>query len=1412
MKILLLDNSLLNDLMAMAGVPQNARLYNPADASLAAPLEQPGITLLDQFEQYANSAGYQVEITDVVKYEAGGSWMSPKYFWNDTLTNWLDSNNIPVVTTPEGANIVAGQPPPTANLGDASIASAVGQIQGQGGSALIATSDNSYNWPSGTPRMSTVGFVNDSHAAGQITNVQYAQYRDTLLNSRSVFDQGDFLDDAKLNVTGSIDPTTGKYTYNDPSGLPVDLADVPTQPTSGDPAAEGGANLLEESSGESSALGNVIKNSGKALGALGGAALVYDITTSAANAMGEAKQGNYKGAAQTMVDLAARIQGGIAGAEYGGLLGAQWGALLGPQGALIGAGIGAIAGGIIGANSAQAAANIIFNAAADALQQSANAASPAQYPSPGTLDNQNSSTGLMLSDPYTQDPLTVTGSIVNPNGPAIAGSSGTPWSVTNDGSVTAPADSGVAVELPTGGDVNNGSLLDGGDYGVWMPDGSGSVENTGKIIGTGGAAVGIGDNGTISNGGGGLIEGDDGVDIAGNGSVNNDATITATVSAVIIGHGGSVTNAAGAAINGGSGGVTITGASGSVSNDGAIDATGSSGTAVELGAGGLLDNGSASSAGASVVGGDYGVWAPDGNATVVNDGLIDGNNAAGIDIGGNGQVTNGPADPPLIEGANGILISGSGTVTNASAIKATSGDAVAIGRGGKVTNAAGQSITGTAGGVIITGATGTVTNSGTILASASSGIGVELGDGGSVSNLTAASLIQGGDYGVWAPDGSATVNNAGSIVGGNAAGVDIGGGGQVTNSKLVKGANGILVSGAGTIINNASIDASSGDAVAIGHGGNVTNTAGQSIDGTAGGVIITGAAGTVTNSGTILASAASGIAVELGDGGSVSNLTPASLIQAGDYGVWAPDGAATVNNAGSIVGGNAAGIDIGGAGQVTNSKLIKGANGILVGGAGTITNNASIDATSGDAVGIGHGGKVTNAAGQSIGGTAGGVIITGASGTVTNSGAILASATSGIAVELGDGGAVSNVTASSLIQGGDYGVWAPDGSATVNNAGRIVGGNAAGIDIGGGGQVTNDKLIKGANGILVSGAGTITNTSSIDATSGDAVEIGHGGSVSNAAGQSIDGTAGGVIITGAAGTVSNSGTIQASASSGIGVELGDGGTVSNLTATSLIQAGDYGVWVPDGEANVTIHGTVKGGIGVAFGGSGSTLTTAGTIIGTDGVAVSLGSGNRLVVEAGASFVGKVLDPGASDTLELAGGSPGSIAALGSGFVGFGAVQVDAGANWTLTGANTIATLANDGTLTIGGGGTLDVTSAVAPASDGLCQLDSNAVLDLAANTGSGDHIRFLGAADLIVDAASRFGSAPIEDFGVGDTIDLKDIAPTGLALDYSAASALLQIDQGASDVATLSFQNASLGSGAFHIASDLHGGILITHQ
>ena len=127
--------------------------------------------------------------------------------------------------------------------------------------------------------------------------------------------------------------------------------------------------------------------------------------------------------------------------------------------------------------------------------------------------------------------------------------------------------------------------------------------------------------------------------------------------------------------------------------------------------------------------------------------------------------------------------------------------------------------------------------------------------------------------------------------------------------------------------------------------------------------------------------------------------------------------------------------------------------------------------------------------------------------------------------------------------------------------------------------------------------------------------------------------------------------------------------------------------------------------------------------------------------------------------------------------------------WTLTGANTTTSVLDAGSL------------------------------DLAGTLNNSATITFQGTSQLLIDNAASFGSnvgtpsytgPQLQNFVGGDKIDLKNISSANVNLNYNATTGLLQITNGASQVATLDFQNSSLGSGTFQAMSDGGLGTLIT--
>ena len=330
----------------------------------------------------------------------------------------------------------------------------------------------------------------------------------------------------------------------------------------------------------------------------------------------------------------------------------------------------------------------------------------------------SSSLGVTLT--AGDNPVTITSSgTINATTGAygLLGPTGS-YNVTNYGLVSDTAPTGVGIGLLGGGAVTNSAAtaqIVGMTYGIKVAGTAGSVINFGTITVLGGssatyaAAIKLAAGGSVDNATGGIISGgttnEIGVTASGIATVTNAGTITAAVG-VVLGAGGSVNNSS--VIQGEYGdGIDAQGTA-TITNSYAVQG---SHYGIALLAGGLVSN---TTHGMINSGGFAGVFAT-GAFNISNYGTIAGGpEAVLLGAGATGVVSN--ASSGLIQGRNdyGVAALGSGTVDNDGQIVAPT-QAVDLTDGGLVSNTGRAIINGSSGlGVDITGGAGTVINSGDI--------------------------------------------------------------------------------------------------------------------------------------------------------------------------------------------------------------------------------------------------------------------------------------------------------------------------------------------------------------------------------------------------------------------------------------------------------------------------------------------------------------------------------------------------------------------------------------------------------------------------------------------------------------------------------------------------------------------------
>ena len=689
-----------------------------------------------------------------------------------------------------------------------------------------------------------------------------------------------------------------------------------------------------------------------------------------------------------------------------------------------------------------------------------------------TLNNQATGTvtGAVngVSDEASNGRFTITnaGVIQTLGGTAGAGASGVMLSsastqtstLANSGTITGGSDAtnGFGVNVADGALTltnQSGGLIAGGTGGIRLASDDLATLNlnagstvTGSIISTSSGArttvmAGLLTGGYDASGGAGV----DTLTLASTGSITG---------AINLGGGADIFNWQGGTfttVNAGSGADTFSSALGA-GNTRTIDQTTLSGfeTYQHL-SGTLVVDGSRT-------GGDG--WSVTSGASIDLAGSLNALTGSGRGITVNGNTAGSSVNiraGAAIDAFNGVWFNGAGVYTFANAGRISTTGGAAFQSNGATTFTNTGSIADSQGyGAFFGTGLSTVTNSGVIAggSDATFGLGIRGGSGGLTVNNAASGIIAGSASGITGANGLTTINNVGRVgtgsvsggvftAGGTGIGVDVARA-AITNSGTISGAlRAVSLNGAGlqnTIVNTGTIRGGQDDAIAS--SGNLNLVNGQAgviqTDLYAGVAYLNNAGGTLTNAGSLIGGNAAGSAA-----GFQSNTT----------------GAVTFNNYGSSTGT---------------------AGGILSLGAGSVIANLFAGSTTGNIL---LGGADDTLALYNGRGTAGAAVTDAGSGlTLQNAGTLAAAATG--TIDLGGGnntlmlrgggdGTAANGAAGSIVLGGigglgvltktDTGVWTVSGNGadlTTINAG--VGGGDNGLLILNGTGLTSAININGA--------------------------------------------------------------------------------------------------------------------------------------------------------------------------------------------------------------------------------------------------------------------------------------------------------------------------------------------------------------
>jgi T5SS/PEP-CTERM-associated repeat protein len=603
----------------------------------------------------------------------------------------------------------------------------------------------------------------------------------------------------------------------------------------------------------------------------------------------------------------------------------------------------------------------------------------------------------------------------------------------------------------------------------------------------------------------------------------------------------------------------------------------------------------------------------------------------------------------------------------------------------------------------------------------------------------------------------------------------------VVNAGAISGAGGYAVKLAPGYVNRVIVDPGGSFSGTV-SGGDTTTSTLELAPGTSAGVV-----GTLSGLGTQFVNFAQ-IAV---DSGASWSLTGGNSVASGI--TLTDSGALTIGVAGALT--DASALTVAAGGSVTNAGVVSGA----VHGVRLVA-----------------GGGVANRITGTIAGANDGIYLTGVAGTVTNAGTIAGATWNGVVLI---GGGVSNQI-TGTISGGNDAISITTSPGIVDNAGAILGGATAdGVQMFAGGGVTNRStgtISGGFDAVYnAASAGRVTNAGLISGAGRYGILFLGSGNVTNQGGGMIAGASVGIVSDRGL-TLSNAGTV--SGFSQYGARLVLGGSIVNQSPGS-ISGGHVGIFASSGAATVTNAGIISGA--------------------TAAVALAAGFANRVIVDPGAVFSGTVnggntIGGASYSVLELApGATSGLISGLGVQFIDFARTTIDAGALWTLTGANSLAagtTLTNGGALTLFDGGLSDAGSVI---DNGLIQVDaatltvgtlsgsgevliSGGTLTVSGGVAAGATVGFTGTG-LLALAPSEF-SGQIDGLGGGGRIELSGITDATsagivngntLAIQQSAGPTLdLTLDP-AQSYAGIVFPIATLGGVQFVAASEQVGPTVI---